>query len=459
MTISRNVWARAQDSRRQRPVTSIALQHEVARIVGSRVFSGGWVGRPHARRRFGASTVHVDLLARLIGEGQGGGAITVQEFAAHLQKSTQWVYITLDRLTQRLQDYYHFEGGNNPLRIAVVVQRGMIRVTADHASKAPADFEYERALYHMNRHTPDHVRMSLEHIQAALAAEPTHAPSHALMAETLLMRATHAFAESPAPLLIQAQRSADLALRHGPDFWRAHAAVGAVREWDFDFDGAREAFDQALRLDPYGLWDFEPYYGHLVSSVSVDHAVALAEALHRDRPADPIALRLYAVCLHIAGRDAEAESILLDTLRLEPDLWVASISLSLVYLSMDRADEAVAVMEPLVAAEPAAAWPGFFVVCLYAAGQTRRARTEFNALVSRAATEYVQPLQLALAHMGAGMLPDAVRYLRTACLERHPILDWVHQWPLFEPLRSETSFSDLLVELAIPPDVARRAAV
>ncbi len=74
------------------------------------------------------------------------------------------------------------------------------------------------------------------------------------------------------------------------------------------------------------------------------------------------------------------------------------------------------------------------------------------ALLARleAETRFQSPVSLALAYMGAGRIDDAVAKLEEACKAGHPLMVWLHLWPVFDPLRDHKRFRALIRKMKLP---------
>lgn len=458
---------RARDRKHERgvvrfqsgPLTKRQRELAIQAVLSSRVFNGPYrVNDGGQTRRFRLSQSLKDVLARLAEKALAGAPLTLADVTGPTPRSAKYGPTTVNHLGRRLLDYYRFEGFADPVRVRVFMQGGVVRMAFARASSQPADQEYERAVYHLLRLDPGHTEKALEHAATALAHEPQHAGAYAARAEALLVRAMNDYLEPSLPLLREAQAAAARAVELDPCLWRAHAALGAVCEWNMEFSRARAAFDRALALDRHGLCDSEPYYGHLIATGYLSQATVLAQSWVADRPADSLAHRALGMCLHIAGRNREAEIALRDALSLDPALWIAKITLALVYLEVGRAGDALNRMGPFDRQAPDA-WPGLHILCLARAGQLARARTMLRRLEGRAARGYVQPFQLALASLAVGRHERAIEFLGEACAQRHPVLDWVDVFPMLEPLRTYASYRRLLTQFNVPDGRARATAL
>jgi hypothetical protein len=56
----------------------------------------------------------------------------------------------------------------------------------------------------------------------------------------------------------------------------------------------------------------------------------------------------------------------------------------------------------------------------------------------------------ALACIGAGRSEQAIAELEEACEVGHPLMVWLHLWPIFDPLRSHSRFKTLIKKMKLP---------
>lgn len=89
--------------------------------------------------------------------------------------------------------------------------------------------------------TPAAYRQAQEYFERAIARDSGHAPAYAGLASVRF------FSDDPA----EARRLAEKAIELDPGLAEPHIVLGLVRQhYDFDWDGAEEAFRRAIQLDP-----------------------------------------------------------------------------------------------------------------------------------------------------------------------------------------------------------------
>jgi len=82
--------------------------------------------------------------------------------------------------------------------------------------------------------------------------------------------------------------------------------------------------------------------------------------------------------------------------------------------------------------------------CLARAGREAEARGLLAELEQLSAARQASPFDLALVHTGLGDVDRAMEALAAACRERHGLLVYLRIEPLWNPLRGDPRFDDLL---------------
>jgi len=56
----------------------------------------------------------------------------------------------------------------------------------------------------------------------------------------------------------------------------------------------------------------------------------------------------------------------------------------------------------------------------------------------------------ALAFVGMGRTDEALAELEQACNDGHPLMVWLHIWPVLDPLRERKRFKKLIARMNLP---------
>ena len=101
----------------------------------------------------------------------------------------------------------------------------------------------------------------------------------------------------------------------------------------------------------------------------------------------------------------------------------------------------------------AGAFNGLMVVAYCEMGKMHESfNVNARALMEQmeAGLQHQGPLSLALAYMGLGKPEEAIATLEEACGEGHPLMAWLHLWPVLDPLRGLESFKRLVAKMNLP---------
>jgi tetratricopeptide (TPR) repeat protein len=228
--------------------------------------------------------------------------------------------------------------------------------------------------------------------EEALRLDPTLAAAHAGMADTHAFLGFYCLVR-PRTAFELARASAERALELAPDMAEAHTSIGLVRlggEWDFD--GARRAFERATELDPtygpnrvYLSWV-------LVLLGRRDEAHAEAE---RAQDIDPLAPVLNAGAAYTFFLSRAYERAIREcerALEIDREFLLALYVMAMSKAQLGLLDEAIAEMQHVVAITNGmpfyCALLGKF---LGDAGRTDEARAMIARVEAQTAAQYVPP--------------------------------------------------------------------
>ena len=95
-------------------------------------------------------------------------------------------------------------------------------------------------------------------------------------------------------------------------------------------------------------------------------------------------------------------------------------------------------------------WPALNLLCREKNSPERiNAEDYFNTWI-KYVTGYVQPFHLAVGEMVSGDLEKATKFLEEGAERGDPLVEFIHLWPLLDPLRRLQHFQDLLLRLQFP---------
>ncbi len=323
--------------------------------------------------------------------------------------------------------------------------------TPAHTSDLEAYTNYLKARYYWNRRTETDLEQSLVYFREALARDPLYARAHAGLADALLILGVYG-AKAPGDVVPQARSAARRALELDPRLPSAHACLGCIESLhDWSWAAAAREFRQAIALGPEeGTAHQALATNYLVPLGRFDDALSelrLAMAL------DPLSLAVSStlgVTLFYAGRHAEAERALLDTLRLDDRFSFAHLFLGHVRAADGRYAEAVSSIEralQLGGRVPEAL--GAIGYALAASGASDGARSVLAELTELSHRRYGSPTAFAQIHIGLGDRPAALAAIAQAAELRSFDLSWLLLRPQFAALRGVPGFDTVVAAMRL----------
>jgi tetratricopeptide (TPR) repeat protein len=236
-----------------------------------------------------------------------------------------------------------------------------------------------------------------------------------------------------------------------PDLARVQTRLAGLRVWsEWDWEGGLEAFQRALEADPLDS-ETRAYFSQLLLYLNRDdEALAQAERAIQLEPFNTLVLALYAMDLNALHRFDDAEEVLLQALDRDAEAPIVLSTLRTTYHLMGRHEDAIRMWR----ASYEAVGDTAALQALnrgYAQGGYGAALTAVADLfVERSDTAYVTPWQIATLYTRAGRGEEALHYLELAFQEHDQNMPYITTDPIFDFLREEPRFQELVDRLGLP---------
>lgn len=305
---------------------------------------------------------------------------------------------------------------------------------------------YLKGRYHWNQRTEGSLQRALQYFEQALDLDPTYAAAHVGMADAYNQLGTLMVGtDSPRRFRPAATAAAIKALQIDPSLAEAHATLGYVKHYDWDWAGAEQELTRAIELNPsYALARI--WYANLLMSRRRLEAAVREVLLAREL--DPFSLVVntnVGWVLHEADRDDEAVRQYDKTLQLDPDYVQARWRLAAVHAENGRFTEAFRVFEPVLAATKRAPSSLARLAEIYAmAGERERARQLLEELLGMTGHRYVSAGAVAQVYSALNEKDLALEWLEKAFEERSNHIAYLAIDSVHDPLRTDPRFRDLL---------------
>jgi len=212
---------------------------------------------------------------------------------------------------------------------------------------------------------------------------------------------------------------------------------------NFDWSGAREAFEHALQLDPSNS-NAQFSVAHLsLSTGSTDDGLHRFQQLLQARPLNLLERRYIARVLYYAGRLDEAEATIHVVLQVNPSFPAAHYELGRILLARGQVPQAVQEFE----SEKSSSWTLLGLPLGYhAQGRTADANAALQKMVDNsAAPNFRSPRRTPTSATLTRHLPGSIAQSRCAIR-----IQWLRGDPLLRNLTRDPRYAALLRRLNLP---------
>lgn len=307
---------------------------------------------------------------------------------------------------------------------------------------------YLQGRYLWNKRTPEDLNAAINAFNEAIEIDPTYAMAYVGLADSYSLLSVYGEVP-PREAMPQAKAAANRALEIDDSLAEAQAALSDI-QWAYDWDAqkAEMGFRNAIKLNS-NYASAHQWYAVFLSNHG-RHGEAIKE-IERARELDPLSLIIQANVgfdYYYARQYERAIQTLQRFAEREPNFWVFHLMLGQTYLAMGRLAEATAECQKAKTLSPENVRVSAMLGLAYAkAGREAEARKLMEELLSRSRKRYVSPALIAIIQIGLGEKNKALDWLDKAKTDRSDWMIFLKTDPLFDPLRGEPRFNDLLLSV------------
>jgi TolB-like protein/Tfp pilus assembly protein PilF len=313
---------------------------------------------------------------------------------------------------------------------------------------------YLKGRYLCTRLSADGNNKGIAYLEQVVAQDPAYADAFASLAYCYTTLAGLGYA-GHAQLFPQAEVAARKAIALDPSSVEGHIALGSVRLWfEWDWHGAQEELEQALKLNPSSLEAHREYIAFLTAVGRVDEAATEAKKAATLDPISAVSL-VWMGCLYVnARRYDEAITAYNKALELDPHFSYANIELAWTYAQKNMKSESRAALERSISlVHPgdellADAWLAKAYVLAGRRGELSSLAARWE---TRARQEYISASRLAVIYGDLGENARALHWLTKGMNERSPSMIFIKADPLLDPVRNEPRFQEMVKRMNFPP--------
>jgi TolB-like protein/DNA-binding winged helix-turn-helix (wHTH) protein/tetratricopeptide (TPR) repeat protein len=324
------------------------------------------------------------------------------------------------------------------------------RLSAARTVDPEAYEAYLKGRYYWNKRTADGVAKAALYFEQAISKDPGYGAAYSGLADCNSGLAWHGFM-SPAEVLPKAYAAAQKAVEIDPQSAEAHASLALVLDHKWDWPGAEVEFKRALELNPQYA-NAHHWYGDYLS-IQGRHDEALVEA-KRALELDPLSLMIgtwVGLRYYLARRYDGAIEQSQNTVDLDPNFAAAHLVLGESYAQQGNHKKGLDELEK--AADLSGDSPLYMAqvgVSLGLAGEKKEALRVIRELQDISGKRYVSPYGVAQIYATLNDKEQTYKWLETAYRDRAVWMSYLAVDPVFDSIRSEDRFGDLLQRVGLP---------
>ena len=303
---------------------------------------------------------------------------------------------------------------------------------------------YLKGQFHLWKLSKQGLDTALQYFTLALDKDPEYAPAYAGIANVWNGYKQQGLAshEEATP---KQKEAALKALQLDNTLAEVHYMLANMNTWtDWDWLGAEREFRKAIELNP-NYPDPRIYYSHFLNYMGRPKEAALQadRAVELD-PLNTLVQGIYAMYLMQARRYDDAILVLRKILDKEPNDAIALSTLRTAYHMKGMFKEALEIWKASYEAKGDQEAVEALERGFAEAGYRGALRRVAEMLVERSRTRYVTPWQIATLHTRAGMNKEALDWLEKAYEAHDQNMPYISVDPIFDGLRNEPRFQDIL---------------
>ncbi len=314
---------------------------------------------------------------------------------------------------------------------------------------------YLKGRYFWNKRNEDGLRNGIKYFREAEEKDPRYALAYSGLADSYALLSDIGVVR-PADEMLKAKAAAQRAVDIDPSLAEAYTSRAFVKlAFDWDWLGAEADFKKALELNPKYPTAHQWYASYLVQMGKFDHAKQEIEQAHLLDPLSPIISSNAGLYSYYEHNYDDAVEKYKKTLETDSEFWVARHYLGLAYVQKRMYNEAIAELRSLIKAPTDGTLPEDVVAkeveasaslgfAYGMAGQRKEAESILKHLEAIAQRRYVSGLYFATVYAGLKDNDQAIVQLNRAFESRHPGLVLIRTEPIFDGLRSDDRFKELV---------------
>jgi eukaryotic-like serine/threonine-protein kinase len=339
---------------------------------------------------------------------------------------------------------------------------------------------YLKGRYFWNKRTPENLQKAVTYYQQAVDVDPKYALAYAGLADCYMLLGWVEFGVSPPREVMPRAKAAALkALELDDTLAEAHTSLAFIIErYDWDWAAAEKEYKRAIKLNPTYSTARHLYGGHLIWMGRIDEGIAEVEKARDLNPLSPMEITELGWMLYFTRQYDRAIEQFQLTLELDPSFRSAHLGLglshvhklmfkgatglqnvvgrsvlglALAYVQKRIFREAITEFQAAVALSESSAIRITLAGLIHIlSGERNEAIKAIEEIKKLSQQRYVSAYYPVGLYVALGEKDQAFEWLEKAYDERSDSLVFLGQDPMFDTLRSDPRFADLVRRVGLP---------
>jgi Tfp pilus assembly protein PilF len=314
---------------------------------------------------------------------------------------------------------------------------------------------YLKGRYFWNKRDEEGFRNGIDYFKQAEEKDPTYALAYSGLADSYALLCDIGVV-APIDEMPKAKAAAQKAVDTDSTLAEAYTSRAFVKlSYDWDWAGAENDFKHALQLNPKYPTAHQWYASYLMQMGKFDRGKEEIEEAHNLDPLSPIISSNTGLYSYYEHNYDDAITKYKQTLQIDPNFWVARHYLALAHVQKGMYADAILELRDLIKVPATGPLPAKVIeteteasaslgFAYGMAGRRAEAQAILEKLQALSQRRYVSGLYFAIVYAGLKENDRAIEYLNKAFESRHPGLVLIRIEPIFDGLRSDERFKQLV---------------
>lgn len=307
---------------------------------------------------------------------------------------------------------------------------------------------YLKGRYFFNRPSDENLQKAIAQFEEAVRLSPTFAPAYSGLSDAYLWAGYNEGFLTASEAKPRARAAAEQAVELDSNSAEAHTSLAVFKLfYEYDWAGCERDFRRAFELNPNYAFAHDQFAMALAFTGRLDESIAESRLAAELDPLSPQVLVDAAMAPMFQKDFAAARELARKAGELDPSYFFPVMLEGWIDLEARKFEEAIPLLEKAKAMNAPPFVSAYLAYAYGSAGHRDRAMAELDELERISPGGQVLPFNLALVYLGLGDHARAIDNLERARDADSQMLGWLGLDAIFDPLRSEPRFAELLRDL------------